>query len=88
MGVGTAFDKPIRLIIFQNFTNAGMMISFDGVSDHMPLATSGYIVLDVTANKTIANGFYIAEGTRIYVKQLSGAASSGSFYVSAFGGAS
>lgn len=87
-GVGTVFDKPIRLIIFQNLTDVSVMISFDGVDDHIPLVTSGYLVLDITANKTIANGLYIAEGSRIYVKQLAGAAGSGSFYVSAFGGAS
>ena len=85
MGVGSAFDKPIRLIVFQNFTDAGLMFSFDGINDHLPLPSNGYVVLDVTANKTRGEGYYIAEGTRIYVKEI-GTPSSNSVYVTAFYG--
>lgn len=87
MGVGTAMTRPIRLIVIQNFTDVDLMFSFDGVNDHLPLATSGYLVLDLTSNKTIPQGFFLAEGSRLYVKQLSGAPGSGSAYLSTFYGA-
>ena len=84
-GVGTAFDKPIRILFIQNLTDVTLLFSLDGVNDHFPLPTSGFLLLDVTANKTLEQGFYIAEGQRIYVKN-SGVPSSGSVYVSAFYG--
>lgn len=83
MGVGTAFDKPIRLLILQNLTDALVWISFDGIEDHIPLASISYIILDVTANKTTEEGWFVAEGTRVYVKQMVGAPTGGGVYVSA-----
>lgn len=86
-GLGTAMSRPIRLIVLQNFTDVSVMISFDGVNDHLPLAALGYIILDITANKTREDGFFLAEGQRLYVKQLSGAPGSGSVYLTTFYGA-
>ena len=88
MGVGTALDKPARLMVFQNLTDKAVMVSFDGVNDHLPLAANGYLIMDVTANKATDDGFFLAEGTRIYVKELTAPLTSGSVYVSIFGGAS
>jgi hypothetical protein len=86
MGVGTAFAEPIRIIDIQNLTNQSVMFSFDGINDHLPLPINGYLILDVTSNKSDKGSFYIAEGTRIYVRQLSGAPTSGSVYVTGFYG--
>ena len=86
MGIGTAFDKPIRILLVQNLTDATLMFSFDGVNDHLPLPRDGYILLDVTANKAIEHGYYVAEGTRIYVKEVD-TPTVGSVYVSSFYGA-
>jgi len=86
MGVGTAFTKPIRILMIQNLTDESLMFSFDGINDHVPLPRDGYILLDITANKAIEHGYYIAEGTRIYVKEI-GTPTTGSVYVTAFYGA-
>jgi len=86
MGVGTAFENPIRIIVIQNITDATLMFSFDGIDDHIPLPREGFILLDITANKSIEHGFYIPEGARIYVKQIS-APTQGAVYVTAFHGA-
>jgi hypothetical protein len=84
--VGTPLLNPARIIIFQNFTDGDMMISFDGVNDHLPVAKTGFVLLDVTANKTgSVQGFSIAQGTQFYIKQIS-APSTGSFYISSFYG--
>jgi hypothetical protein len=65
-----AMTKPIRTLVLQNFTDAAMMISFDGTHDHLPLLTNSYFVFDITSNKTIPQGFFLAEGQSLYVRQL------------------
>lgn len=87
MGIGTTFSKPIRIFLLQNLTDQTLMFSFDGINDHLPLPASGYILLDVTSNKTLQQGFFVAEGTRIYVKDLGSAPTSGSIYLTTFYGA-
>lgn len=83
MGIGTAMSRPIRIFLLQNLTNANLMFSFDGVADHMPLPNNGYILLDITANKTREHGYYLAEGTRIYAKEIT-TPTSGSVYLTTF----
>lgn len=88
-GIGTPLDNPIRWFMLQNFTDVPMMISWDGVNDHFPINATSYVIMDVASNKSVNGGvFMIAAGTRFYVKQLSGAAASGSVYLSVFYGAS
>ena len=70
IGMGTAMTKPIRMMILQNFTDINVMFSFDGIHDTLPLPSNGYLVLDITSNKTIDQGFFLAQGSRIYVKNL------------------
>jgi hypothetical protein len=86
MGVGTVFSHPIRLVHLTNNTDTSLLISLDGITDHFFIPSSGFLLLDITANKTRESGWYIAEGQRFYVKQESGAPSSGSFYVTALYG--
>ncbi len=86
--VGTALANPARMIIFQNFTDGNLMISFDGVTDHLPVAANGFVLLDVTSNKTGAvQGFYISQGTTFWTKQIS-APTLGSLYITSFYGKS
>ena len=86
MGIGTALTKPIRMLYIQNLTDAHLMFSLDGVNDNFPLPSNGYLILDITANKTFDQGFFLGEGQRIYVKNIT-VPSSGSVYVSTFYGA-
>jgi len=85
-GIGTEMIRPVRIILLQNLTNAAVMFSFDGVLDHIPLASNGYMILDVTANKTVDSGFFIAEGQRLYVRDLGVACASMGVYLSVFHG--
>lgn len=85
-GIGTPFDHPIRQLYIQNLTDKTLVYSFNGVDDHFKLPEQGFLLLDVTANKTQQGGWYVAEGTRIYVKQDSAAATAGEAVVSAFYG--
>jgi len=83
--IGTALSNPARMILLQNLTDATVWISLDGVSDHFPLLNQGYLVLDISGNKTQDSGFYLAEGDKLYCKRL-GTPTSGSVYFTAFYG--
>src|SRR5690606_3867349 len=87
MGIGTAFEHPVRIIMIQNLTDQIVMFSFNGIDDHVPLPANGFLLLDVMANKSSpGGGFYIAEGTRIYAKDAGVSPSTGFVYVSVFYG--
>ena len=81
--IGTPFEYPSRLCVIQNFTNAALMFSFDGVNDHFPLATHTVFELDITANSSVSEAYYIGRFTSIYVNWL-GLPKSGAVYVSTF----
>lgn len=79
--IGDQLDKPIRIMMIQNLTDALLMFSFDGVNDHFPLPANGFMLLDVTTNRlNDATGFYISKGTQMQVKQV-GVPTTGSVYL-------
>src|SRR5215472_16971227 len=84
MGIGTPFIAPSRIFHVQNLTDVQMTFSLDGITDHFVLPSQGFLLLDLTANKTNAQGAFIAEGVRVYVKESAGAPTSGSVYVTSF----
>jgi hypothetical protein len=75
MGIGSAITNPIRIIHFQNLTDTRLIWSFDGINDHFYLPKNAFLLLDITANKSVETGFYLGANTRIYVKEDSTAAS-------------
>lgn len=83
--VGTAMVHPIRQLVIQNLTDQAVMFSFDGINDHLPLASNSAFTDDITANKTVDQGFYLPHGTIIYVKRI-GTPTTGSVYITAFYG--
>lgn len=80
MGIGTAFSHPVRMLYVANLTDATLMFSLNGVEDHFALPASGPVIYDFCSNKTSKEGLYIAEGDRLYVKDI-GTPTSGSVYV-------
>jgi hypothetical protein len=87
MGVGTALAHPARQILVQNLTDVLMTFSWDGIHDHFVLPANGFLLLDITSNKTILHGgFFIAEGSRLYVN-TAGSPSTGGVYFSSMYGA-
>ena len=67
--IGDALAYPARMIILQNFTDAMLVFSDDGVTDKLILGAYNPLVLDITTNGTDANGLYLGAGDRLYVKQ-------------------
>lgn len=85
--VGSSLSQPSRLIHVVNNTDADLMFSFNGSTDHVFLPASGFFVYDINANRdTNEQGWYLTVGTQPSVKHLGSAPSSGSVYVTiAFG---
>ena len=81
--IGAPIDHIGRQMIVQNFTDALLQFSFDGVVDHFVLPASGQMILDVTTNETDPAGWFISIGTQMSVKRI-GNPTSGSVYVSLF----
>lgn len=84
-GVGTSISYPCRIMFVQNLTDATLMFSLDGVNDHFPLPANGFLVLDISTNQSHAQGFFLSQGQRLYVKTV-GTPSTGSVYFSSFYG--
>lgn len=83
MGVGSAIDHPASQIFIQNLTNETLMFSLDGVNDHFPLPASGFFLNDIVSNRSVGNGLFLAQGDRLYVKQIV-APTGGSVYFTVF----
>jgi len=87
MGIGTAITEPVRIFHLQNLTDAHLMFSFGGVDDHTVIPSGGYLLIDVTANKSFDGGFFLGEGERIYAKEITGSPTLGAVYLTTFYGA-
>lgn len=83
MGVGTAINHPASQIFIQNLTDANLMFSLDGINDHFPLPINGFLLDDIVSNKSIGQGLFLAEGDRLYVKEI-GVPTTGSVYFTVF----
>ena len=84
--IGTALTDSARIFFIQNLTDQIIMISHDGVNDHYPLASGGFLLLDCTTNRDANSvGFYIPQNTRIFAKRV-GVPTTGNVYVTAFVG--
>lgn len=91
-GVYAAIGSPslnaIRSIMFFNTTNANMVISFDGVNDHLLAVADSGQVYDYASNRVDPVGQLEQPiGTQVWVKQESGAPTAGTFYVAMYYGA-
>jgi len=85
--VGTAVDRPLRILRVVNGTDAAVIISFDGVTDHMAVPAGQQATLDVCTNRVREDGFFIDQGTQFFAKRAAGAPSSGALYIECYGGA-
>lgn len=85
--IGSAFENPIRLMFLQNLTDQSLLFSWNGSDNHLLLPSTGFIVLDVTSNKSMPAGIScFRQGTKIYVKELLTPVTSGAVYLSVFFG--
>jgi hypothetical protein len=81
--VGTPFNFPIRILHITNNSTLNVTVSFDGVTDHLFVPASGFVLYDFGCQKGSSSpAMEMAEGTQVYVKSAAG---SGYIYVASLG---
>lgn len=81
--IGAAYAFPISKIFVSNLTDAALVFSFNGTTDHFVLPADGFLLLDITMDPNTPD--YLKKGDSIYVKRI-GTPSSGSVYLTTFYG--
>jgi len=80
--IGTPLLNPARIIKITNNTDANLLVSTDGVTDHDIAIAQTLILLDVCANNASSAGYMeFPKGMQIFVKQETAAPTSGNIYV-------
>lgn len=79
--LGTPTTGHCRLYAIKNNTNADLILSLDGSTDHVFLSSNSYMITDLSSNKVRDDGLFISVGTQFYIKDNGSAASSGSVYL-------
>lgn len=79
--LGTPTTEYVRLISLNNFTNADVYVSFDGINNHLKMPAGSFQLFDLSSNKVRDDGLFIGIGTQIFVKYVSTLGSTGSFWV-------
>ncbi len=77
---------PSRVFAVQNTTDATILISFNGIDDHIFLPENSSFNIDVAANKSGDAGLFIASQTQIYAAYAGGAPTQGAIVVTSFYG--
>jgi hypothetical protein len=78
-GSYTALGPPMpghaRVVKFSNSTNQDVLISADGVTDHLRVATNSFVLFDFSSNKIQEDGLFVQKGDQFYVKYAAAPAS-------------
>jgi len=85
--MGALFTHPIRILILQNGTNAGVQFSLDGVNTLITLQSGISIVIDIScARSNVGENLTAPINQGVYVRRESGAPGSGNAYATAIYG--
>ena len=68
--LGTPFTHAMRILHFINDTNGTYMISFDGVTDNLPILADGFSLYDLTSDQDGNETFRYPKGTQVFIKYL------------------
>lgn len=63
-------DHAMRVLHFINDSNGTYMISFDGVSDNIPILPETFSLYDLTSDQDGNESFRYENGTQLYVKYI------------------
>ena len=81
VAVGTGTIDHARIIRFTNETDAQLLVSLDGITDHIRMDVNNVIIFDFSSNKITDHGLFVSIGTTFFVKRQSGAPTTGSFWI-------
>jgi hypothetical protein len=83
--LGSPLGHAMRVLHFINDTDGDMMISFDGVTDNVPVLADSFSLYDLTSDQDSNESFRYQNGTQIYIRYIS-APTTGTFYLVAIYG--
>lgn len=82
VAVGAAFTHAVRVLNIDNLTDANILISFDGTTNHTIVPAGAGKVFDYATNRVgPVDQLEQPVGTLVYVKRESGAPTGGNVYV-------
>lgn len=67
--IGAQIENAGRMILLQNWTDADLWFSDNGVDNKFPLRANDKIILDITTNQSFSRGLFLPYGSYLYVKQ-------------------
>ena len=73
LAAGIPLGHAMRLLDFQNDTDALIYVSFDGINDNIALIPGSFRVYDVTSDQDGNESFRYQSGTQIYLKYVGSA---------------
>lgn len=79
--LGTALTDHARIIRFVNSTNAEVYVTTDTSENELRIAAASFVLYDFSSNKIRDDGLFVHIGTQFYVKQVSGAPTSGGVWI-------
>lgn len=84
--LGSPLSQDAVIFHIQNATNAAVLVSLFKQEDHEYVAAGGFLLLDVSANRShLSQTRIIRAGTQVQIKEgPDGAPTSGSVYLSTF----
>jgi hypothetical protein len=71
--LGIPLAHSMRLLDFENDTDAVIYISFDGVNDNIPLTPGAFRIYDITSDQDFNEKFRYQNGTQIFLKYVGAA---------------
>lgn len=82
--LGSPMENPVVNYCIDNNTDEAVIISQDGVTDHIFVGANSFKLYDVQSNHGKGDALMLSKGTQLYVKQESAAPTTGSVYVTVF----
>jgi len=79
--IGAPLAHAARMLLVQNYTDALLVFTNDGVNDKFVLPAGGQVVFDIATNEAFDHGFFSAAGTTYSVARI-GVPTVGSVYLS------
>ena len=77
---GTVFGHTMRVVHFINNTDGDIAISFDGVTDNIPVLADGFNLYDLTSDQDSTESFRYEKGSQLWIRYIT-APTTGNFYV-------
>jgi hypothetical protein len=81
--VGTPMTDNMRIIAFNSSFDEEIYVSFDGTTDNLRMVPNSFKLYDLAGNLVRNDGFFLAKGTQIYIKEVSSTPTSGAFWIEA-----